>query len=439
MPQQLQYQQPQAQPVQTNAFAVPTADIYQQQLDHVNTPAWKRDSDELPWLKWAPCAWDSHRKVGETVRLPVRILPNVIDPKWWAEMAKHKLPGSYVTPKQGRDVPKVWSYGCVGAGCPLCELALSKGRISEAAAKDCKARVSYLALAIDMQDPRKHWQQVKDAGGNPIVGADGNPQWKVVPGLLEMSTTLYKSVLSIANYCSQQGGNDITHPELGRTIVLTKARTGPRDMDVEYGAIPEAPGPIDPSLMPILMTREDPRELVKRGQSKLEVLQEVAQGVQMRFPPQQQLQYGMQAPAYAPQPMGLLPPMPPMMGMAAPPPPMGGFAPPGAPQMAPPVPPMPPMGPPMGMPPAPMGAPPGFPPGPPHMAAPVPPMPPMPAYLPPPSPPMPAGFGPPQGVPPPPPGQPAPGMPPMPKGVSASEFEASIAPPQIDPDDNMPY
>jgi len=413
-PPQLAQQQP-AQAGPGMAYLLPTEDMYAQEAERLKTPPWKRDSDDLPWLKW-----EALTKIGDVAKMRIRILPNAFDRKWWAESSQHRLTPEYAKLIDGQERRKVYFYACLRQNCPLCSAIedLMKNDSAKAIVKQFRPRTTYIVAAIDLNDPSKHWQQIKDPSGNPVIGPDGQPQWKIVPAFFEMPSTLYETISMIAGKRAQ--GGDVTHPEVGRPFELTKTKTGPEDMNVEYNAIDESPSPIDPALMPILVNRQDPTQI--RALPKLELLQEVAAILRSKF---QTSSYGHAPPQYAPpqyvppQPQYAPPPQYPPQFIPQGPPPAQFVT-----QQQPPVPQI--QGPPafqQAMPAAlPM-----------HMPPPMPPA--MPPAMPPPGSP---------GMPPPPPGMPpgaANAMPPMPN-LNAPQFEQQVLgliPPPPKGDGGVPF
>jgi len=432
--QQAQAQQPAHDPM---AYQVPTADVYKQAIEHTGRGG--RDHGNLGWLNWP----DQQLRQGQSVTMRIRILPNLASRQWWAESRSHRVPGSLVTLKEGQAPKKVYRKTCPSKDCPLCkavdQVISEEDDNSEVVklAKDCRVRQAYVADVISMDDPAVHWTKALDGLGSPVLNPDGTPQWKVAPLFFEMSKKLYRAVLAIAADRVEQG--DITHPERGRVIKVTKTSTGPLAMNVDYAALDENPAAIDATLTPILATRQDPA--TANAPVYLSDLNDAAASLLARrpskpmgggygyTPPQQQFGYQQAPQAYghAPQANGYAappqnyaqPPQAPQpqyqQAQGAPPPPNfappAGAVPPPQQQFAgPAVPSMPVVPPPM----------PAMPPPPQLAQAPAPPM-----GLPPAAPQMTVG-PPPHGAPggPPPP----PGMPPAPQGLSQQAFEQQMLP-----------
>lgn len=260
--------------------------------------------------------FDSFRdsdRVGTKQTMIVRLLPPysaAAQGKAWAKTARYRLPADLCPWETGG---KRWQYVDAfdqqgGPGDDPVAKALS--RLMESGnddamkfAKASKARVRIYWQGLDLQDPQKHFQQETDQHGSPILDANGQPQWKVVPAVIPMGPQLHKAVL---NFFLEKG--DCTNPDAGYPMKLIKEKTGNDEMGVTYSAMDMDKAPLDPAFRPVLGNLIDLRDQMLWFHSR-EEMNELAQNILAKFG----LGGGN---AYAPSPAG------------------GGFAPPPTPPTA---------------------------------------------------------------------------------------------------------
>jgi len=103
-----------------------------------------------------------------------------------------------------------------------------------------KRKPSAVWQMLNLQDPAKHYQTIKDAQGQEAQG--------IVPGLFRVGPQLHNAILA----CFRNG--DFTHHQIGFPIECIRNKTGGGTFDVEYKAnhMAHHAGPIDPSLVSVL-------------------------------------------------------------------------------------------------------------------------------------------------------------------------------------------
>lgn len=100
----------------------------------------------------------------------------------------------------------------------------------------------------DVQNLDRHWLQVKDENGTPVVDAQGQYQYAPKPGIVTMGNKLHNKVLENQN----EYKTSITSVERGRPIKLVKSVTGPEPMNVDYDCFLYDPAPIPEQARPLL-------------------------------------------------------------------------------------------------------------------------------------------------------------------------------------------
>lgn len=230
----------------------------------------------------------------------------------------------------------------------------------------------------DVENVNRHWMQVKDENGNPVIDAQGQYQYVLQPGVVTMGNKLHAKVLENQN----EYKTSITSVERGRPIKLVKTVTGPEPMNIDYDCFLYDPEPIPEQMRPMLYNlidlearyvRYKPRNLMEQcaamiarklgGKGPSEQVPVQVQRPAPAQPPQQPAQppqqpapqaappgYPQQGPPQAPPapPQAVPQPQyqaqPPGPPPAPPAPPQGAPQPPPAPQNAPPAPPVAPPG-----------------------------------------------------------------------------------------------
>lgn len=204
---------------------------------------------------------DLPKPVNSESQLIARLLP-----PWqsgeryaWAKTVRFRLDASLLPkPPEGRSTVYVDSWDATGGpgDCPIAKaiekLANSGNEEAQKVAKRFKARARVYWQGLDLNDPQKHFQQKKDANGTPLLDANGQPVWIVVPGVIPMGNKLHRRILS---FIKEKG--DCTHPDHGYPMKLKRIRTGRGDMDIDYDAMDMEKGPIDPSMRGVLANLRD--------------------------------------------------------------------------------------------------------------------------------------------------------------------------------------
>ena len=194
--------------------------------------------------------------INSEATLLVRLLP-----PWasgsryaWAKSARYRLDAGLIPdPPENKKIVYVDSWDIQGGpgndpvGKVIEEMANSGNEEAQKAAKRFKAKPRIYWQCLDLQDPQKHFAQVKDATGTPQLDASGQPLWTVVPGVVAMGNQLHRRLLS---FIKEKG--DCTHPDFGYAMKLKKIRTGRGDMDVGYDAMDLEKAAIDPSMRAVL-------------------------------------------------------------------------------------------------------------------------------------------------------------------------------------------
>jgi hypothetical protein len=122
--------------------------------------------------------------------------------------------------------PRGTSCHCPGKEtCPICfasKLLYSSGSKDDAArAKYGRQRKQALLQILLLEFPQSHW--------DPETG-------KMTPWLFRCSQQVLKGILDVAQTREREGGSpDVTHPSSGCPIWISKTKTGPEPMDVEWG------------------------------------------------------------------------------------------------------------------------------------------------------------------------------------------------------------
>ena len=100
---------------------------------------------------------------------------------------------------------------------------------------------------------RKQWLYNVFVLDNPQLHFDQRQQMR--PVVLAAGSTLHTALGDVVNAC--EGAMALVHPQQGRPVRLTKRKTGPQQMDIEYGAIPLDRSPLPPSFYPALQALWD--------------------------------------------------------------------------------------------------------------------------------------------------------------------------------------
>ena len=430
------------------------------------------------------------KTVGDTSDVYVRLLPAPKGdyPQPFVASARHRLYAEF-DPKarEGKGDRKFFYPDCfnvVGAPgeCPIDRVLFDlKDTNNDEAMKfadNANARARYMFQGIDLRDPAKHFRQVTEQGV-PVLDAAGQPVWEIVPGIITAGRELFKAIVEQNSFFvkKSQGGASVFHPIYGTNLFLSKKKTGPADMNVDYGCVldPTGPSQMDGRMIQVTANLYDLRKLIRyRSREEMDA---IAANIRSRFvgalkgqvsvsvpagmpgaPPMSQWQTHPNNPAYEwdpvtgqtrvkqqaapPVPPPVPAPVAPPVPMAAPPPPVPAAAPFAAPPppapYQPPAPAAAPYGapPPVAAPPPPIAAPPPLAapqaPPPPPVAGTVVAMPPPIAGMQLPPPVAPGGYSAAPVAPPPMPGMPTaalPSLPPPPGGAVPSALGAPPPPP----------
>ena len=210
-------------------------------------------------------------------------------------------------------------------------------RIQKLANDYGRVRRQWLYNVVDLSNPTTHY------------GQDGIMR----PFILGVGSNLQKDLGLLAD--TRGGISKLVHPISGRPIRYTKKKTGPEEMNVEYGVLDLDPASLNPYFYPVLEHLWD-----LEAQSQASTIEDMARAIQeIGFPmPATGRSFGQVPQSYNPNPAPVWANPYPATGgyLAPPPPPMGGQMP--QTQWAPPPPPMTPAGmtaggppppPPMGM------------------------------------------------------------------------------------------
>jgi hypothetical protein len=219
-------------------------------------------SKNLIWLDFPPLG----KQVGAESFLLVRLLPP------WAvgvgrahvKSARHRVPAELVP--NAAPERKFYYRDCFdskgGPGnCPLDNafktLAENPDQYPDAEKyiEEIKPRASVAWQCINLSEPAKHFVQMVNEAGQPVVNADGTPAYRIIPAVLRMGNQLH---LDILKFIREKG--DPTHPDAGYTMKLSRRRTGTGRFNVEYSAMDMEHGPLHPSLRPVLANLVNLRE-----------------------------------------------------------------------------------------------------------------------------------------------------------------------------------
>jgi hypothetical protein len=187
--------------------------------------------------------------IGDSVSLPVRLLPPWTSGRSFAHVkyAEHRLDAVLVPDAGKRQFVYATCYDSEGGPgrCPICE-AQKLDTTGDLAKYRPKGKYMWQALALD--NIKQHFRQRFDeATQQPMLQANGDPVWDVVPAVIRMSPTLHRAV---TKFFEKKG--DATHPVTGYGMELIKTKTGAGSMEIEYSAMDTAPSQIDATLMPVL-------------------------------------------------------------------------------------------------------------------------------------------------------------------------------------------
>ena len=434
------------------------------------TMGWTEREKNFFWLDF-----DKVERPGDESVLTVRLIPDMFrqdQSGLCVPVSRHRIFGEYIENFDRRMafIPSLNNEGG-GGDCPLQKAIETVKSSNIPGASEHVANfdpeTSFAWQCIYLDDYQKHYVQEVDANGQPVIGPDGQPKWKLVPAVIRMKKTLHNSVLDLMRHKALP-----FHLNQGYPIKLIRRRTGPNPMNVEYKAVDLQPSPVDEAQMAVVRNAIDLKKaLLTDAFWKRSDLQKIADNIVQKHglppiygngqaapsmngggwmahpqspaheynPQTGQVREKQAAPSapVAPQAPPMAPPAPPISPpgfmAGAPNPPAAPPAPPMA--AAPPAPPMAPPAPPAAPPAPPVAATPPAPPGLPPVAAPG--LPPggMPAngpgLPPPPGPGMPPGLAP-QAAPPPPPPAPAappaapPGAPAAAGGMTPEQLEQSL-------------
>lgn len=225
--------------------------------------------------------WPELTKVGQSVELILRFMPPwaVTEPSSYLEVAQHRIFAQLCPDaKEGR---QVMYYTChntkYGPGnCPICRDLSGLPVGSEEAdnfRRQAEARIKVAWQALDLMDPQSHFQQRVDASGVPIEG-----EWDVLPKIFRIAPSLQTDLTVISR--TQR----FMDPMQGAAISCVKKKTGKSSVNVEYSATlrPDLIGPIDESLMPVLLNLVDLRKACLYFDDA-EVLETVAENIRATY------------------------------------------------------------------------------------------------------------------------------------------------------------
>lgn len=187
-------------------------------------------------------------KAGETAQLILRFLPVMSDvDRFWTVM-EHGLPievEALLYAQQNRrqsNRQRMYllcnDFGDGPQGCGFCTFRRSlpdpaKEQLKNAGLVWTRRRVRHLAL--NMSDPRSHWQQAKDANGQPVLNPNnGQPHWTMMPGEFAIGAEGYTSLTQVQAMVPTA----IESRDRGRLISIMKTKTGAGQTEVSYRADP---------------------------------------------------------------------------------------------------------------------------------------------------------------------------------------------------------
>lgn len=302
-PQQPAYQQPGGYPQQYGGGGMPLPDfapmdtqswVTENEAEEREARGWGPREQNMIWLDFEKC-----ERPGQVSDMTLRLLPDFfpqVDPQTGQRKAgepafvsaRHRIFTEYVPVAEGGQASqkKVRYFNCYEApdgpkDCPICRaIQIVKDSGIQEAAKhvaNFKVEVTNCWQAILLDDPSKHWVQVVDERGQPVLDGAGQPTWKQVPGVIRVKKTLHDSIRE-----QTRVKGDPTHPQFGFPFRLTKKRTGTNQMDVEYTAVALDKCPIDPQLYGILHAAIDLRK--ELGQmSERDFMDKVATNIVSRW------------------------------------------------------------------------------------------------------------------------------------------------------------
>ena len=235
----------------------------------------------------------------------------------YVKYAQHRLPAALVPNAGDRQAVYVICFDTHGGPghCPVCAACRDCENGENAnTLKQYRARPQYVWQGLNLEKLDDHFRQrIDPATQQAVIDANGQYVYDVVPGILQVPTSLHGSIIT---FFQEPEKGDATHPETGYAMKLKRTKTGSGRLDVEYTAMDMAKSPLDPQLKPVLANLIDLQaEMVKFHSA--EEMAEMARNIRQQYGASPVVQG--YAPGYAPAPIPAAPPAyQPPMGAPAP-------------------------------------------------------------------------------------------------------------------------
>lgn len=211
--------------------------------------------EEQLWINFP----DLPSPTGSAVKLDIRLLP--ANPAHGTNDSQfvrvtHRVSVQH-WPDQFKNQGKFVKWDCYdtvgGPGsCDMCKLVREIAQSGNAEAIDfsqstLRPKRELFMQGISLAEPASHWQQLKDEQGTPTLDAAGQPVWKLVPGIVQISNTTSKDIKAL----HRNTMIDPTDVRRGYSLTIERYRKGQGDFDVEYHLFQGPP-------MPLLGTEWEP-------------------------------------------------------------------------------------------------------------------------------------------------------------------------------------
>lgn len=206
---------------------------------------------ELGDYPWVEMPFPDRPFIGCQVRVLIRILPARADrgvAEYWLRTYRHEI-------REGKQLKE--THACVGAGCEMCSfvksLFASRDEDTVELAKSIKRKERLYLQCAMLENLQGHYVEADDGHGGKVK--------RFRPALFGYGSKLQIKLtsLTITRGCS------LDHPDNGLNIQVSKSKTGPADMNVDYDALDVGlPGPMPPEFRPLLDDLCDLRILVKQ-------------------------------------------------------------------------------------------------------------------------------------------------------------------------------